>query len=387
MAHRTDIIHITPKVLDFGSRVVALHQVTSVASVKSRPLMPLGLLLLLGGAALVGYEVVLRGVTDVLKGGSTRLWLALVASGLGIFAQVYQRRGLIIALADRDRIHINANRDDFCLSLVTRIGEAMRARPDANLHYIVDVDTQTIDIAAPDGLAAGPVGQVAIQPAAPPAGAPPERRPELPPAAAAAPPSWTPPGTRPPAQGASRLPHEPLPHESVAAASTRNGAAGQAGATPARFGSPPAATSISAAVERSATQTQTQQSSAGAQTRPPYLNGNGAAHPASAAVSATPGPGPLASLSTLSGLASPPAQTGQDLDSLIEFVRHADVQHKDALLNLLGVVDDYVKGGPTHQDDAVEHWKSFSSYVHQYLTDVDGLTSLTDRAGRRLEGR
>ena len=76
---------------------------------------------------------------------------------------------------------------------------------------------------------------------------------------------------------------------------------------------------------------------------------------------------------------SPPLR---DREMLLDFVRRSDVQHKAALLELLAVVEDYLKGGGTVREDAASHWLSFSGYVHQYLTSVEGLVPLTDRAGR-----
>ena len=77
-----------------------------------------------------------------------------------------------------------------------------------------------------------------------------------------------------------------------------------------------------------------------------------------------------------------PSNPLRDMEALVDFVRRSDVQHKTALIELLAVVEDYLKGGSTVRDDAVAHWQSFAGYAHQYLAAVDGLLPLTDRAGR-----
>ena len=72
----------------------------------------------------------------------------------------------------------------------------------------------------------------------------------------------------------------------------------------------------------------------------------------------------------------------RDFQMLMDLVRRSELQHKTALLELLAVVEDYLKGGGTVQEDAVAHWRSFADYVHEYLTEIDGLAPLTDRVGR-----
>ncbi len=358
MADTTQVLHITPRVLDFGGRIVALQHVTSVAIRKSRPFLPFGLVVMLAGAGFVGFELWQRGFSDLLKGGSTPLWLALVGIGLGIFAQVYQRRGLVISLADRTQIPIDANREDFCRSLLARFSEAIQARADAPLHYTVDVGAQTIEIASDDGR---PLPGASAVPVAPPYDRrqPDARVPGAPPA------NWSQGGGRPP--GAMPLPHE-RPAANDMPFSSANGIrppSGDVMATPA-FGQASRSTNGSTVPTDRPAQAATT-------ARPIYANGNG--HAPSTGSVLRPAPHVTA------------YNPAQDIDQLMDLVRRADVQHKDALLNLLGVVDDYVKGGATVQEDAVDHWQSFSSYVHQYLSDVDGLLPLTERAGRRFEQR
>ncbi len=368
MIDRMQPFHITPRVIDFGSRVVALAHVTSVDSCRTRPYMLLGVALLVAGGALVGLEIVSQGsIKGLISGGSTRLWGAFIAAGLGIFAQVYQRRGLEITLSDRSKIRIDANRDDFLQSVVTRIGEAMRAGPEADLHYIVDAQQQTIQILTAS-TGSSPL-RVQVEQAMPTVTA-------IPGGTAEPPFSINPPSAAPPAW--TQHSRGPLPHEVNGRSHLRNGyPSGRIAGTP---------DAIHPITQQPlhlepATEFRPNPNS---DSPPTYrYNGGGApegvahAHNGHAAqVGRAPAAAP-------SGSAIGP----RDLDKLIEFVRQAELQHKDALLNLLNVVDDYAKGGTTHQIDAIEHWQSFSSYVHTYLADVDGLAALTDSAGRRFEQR
>lgn len=73
-----------------------------------------------------------------------------------------------------------------------------------------------------------------------------------------------------------------------------------------------------------------------------------------------------------------------DIARLVAAVQSGDVPHKETLLTLLAVVEDYVKGGPTPREDAVAYWKSFSDYVFQYLSRLEPIPTLTRSTGRSL---
>ena len=72
--------------------------------------------------------------------------------------------------------------------------------------------------------------------------------------------------------------------------------------------------------------------------------------------------------------------------ALMDLVRRADVQHKEALLDLLKVVEDHYRGRAS-REDAIAHWRSFADYVVQYLGDVDGLIAHSERFGRYMLAR
>lgn len=361
---------ITPKVIDFGARIVALAHVTSVQNRKCRPFLPAGIALLVASGVLIGWELIQAGsLTALAKTGSTRLWFAFVGAGLGIFAQVYQRRGLEIRLADGSRIDIPSNRDDFLQSVVTRIGEAMRA-PDTDLHYAVDVKAQTIQIHSAAETATSQVTDKFARPL------------DLWPMPQVAN-TWPVP--------AAALPHDAAPHNLPLRAGRSQtdlipGEFGHAelngAAAPAASGRVSDSASKDARASRFEARPLPHTAPTAQPATQPVRNGNGASYGANGHAPA------MANGAAHGRAAGQPAQpVMRDLDVLIDFVRRTELQHKDALLNLLTVVDDYAKGGATHQTDAIEHWQSFLSYVHQYLGDVDGLLPLTDRAGRRFEWR
>lgn len=378
---------ITPNVIDFGTRIIAVRHIAGIEVRRSRPFMLLGLVLMLVGGVLIGVEIVQDGTAALLKGGSTRIWVALVAAGLGIFAQVYQRRGLLISLSDRSRIRIDASRDDFLQGTIERLSEAMRAGPTARFHYAVDARAQTIEDLVVDTLS-----EAALR-----------ARPNV--ASSQAPPTpivHTAPGGSAPlgklaaqhSYSASSVPPFSAPSSSGTGISNRprpslNGTTQDVSAGP-----PPSSqrNSYVNGAGNSPVTARTPQSTQG-----PPSDGlspsqfaaidNASASQGTAYGSETKGAVPHGMASARRASVGVSAGIGHDLDALMEFVRRADVQHKDALLNLLSVVDDYAKGGPTLQDDAFDHWRSFAGYVTQYLSNIYGLQELTERAGRRFERR
>ena len=337
MAHNDTKFEITPAVIDFGERIVALRQVTTAGCRRGHPFRVLGIVLLLAALAGLAWEAWFgSGLSAIKTGGSTRLWVAFVVAGLAIFAIVYQRRTLLIRLADGSKIRLNGGSNEFQERVVACIGEALEADAGSPFHAVVDMLAQSIETGA----------------------------------AAATSRSWQPAttdGVRSPAMtngsangktDATRS----LPHERMAGmphGAARNGHApprdslearidganqGAMGGMPGRWSAPPSGA----------------------------VAGMGAGEPMPRIVPQQAEQRPLRE-------PSPPLR---DMEMLLDFVRRSDVQHKAALLELLAVVEDYLKGGGTVREDAASHWLSFSGYVHQYLTSVEGLVPLTDRAGR-----
>lgn len=329
MALTDNIFQITSRTIDFGDRVVAVPQIAFAASRKGHPFKVLGVLLIVTAVALLAYEFVLgAGLTALKSGGSTGIWATFVLAGLGIFGLVYQRRALVIGLADGSKIRVSGGSSAFQQRVVGCIGDAMRAEADAPYDVAVDMNAGTIDGAPP----AAPMPA----PYAGPNGAarnPPQRTATVP----------------------ASLPPGAMPQDHMPAAPYRNGhhapldtlEARLNTANPTRRTGPPASAPIE--VQQSGEQ--------------PSWPNTGAP---------VTGQRPVRE----------PSNPIRDLDALVLFVRQSDIQHKAALLDLLAVVEDYLKGGGTIREDAVAHWQSFAGYVNQYLAGVDGLVPLTDRAGR-----
>lgn len=321
MAKNEAKFQITAAVIEFGERVVAMRQVTFAACRRGYPFRWPGAVMLLVALAGIGWEAWLgNGLAALKSGGSSRLWAAFVLAGVAVFALVYQRRLLVIGLSDGSKIRLRGGSNEFQERVVACIGEALRTPLPAPFHATIDMQAQTIEAGRGPGAAVF-TGEPRVA-TGPPAGAPRTRQPAAAPLAN---------GHADPARS--------LPHERPA-------------------GIPPG-----------------------------YVHNGHAPHDAPANSGA---PGAAA------GEAMPrivPQQAGsrpvrepsnplRDMEALVDFVRRSDVQHKTALIELLAVVEDYLKGGSTVRDDAVAHWQSFAGYAHQYLAAVDGLLPLTDRAGR-----
>jgi len=357
-------IEITARTLDFGARVVAVGHITSVTYTRGRPFMGPGLALIALALAGIGYEVALsKGLAAIQAGGSTAIWLGLVALGVGVFALVYQRRRLVIACADGGKISLPVGREEFAKAFVARLGEAMRADLNAPLHYRVDPKAETIEILTPADLTL-------------PALAPdrPELRSEGPNGAMGLPMAGGRHASQTPVRGNGALPHEwpasvrsnghgaPVGTSGTFTANSRGPAQSEpAAAWPPHAGTPDSRIGWPAE-------------------GPPFATPlAGGASPKGAATATHGQPHAEARPSQQPAGATSPRR---ELDALIALVTRADIPHKRALLDLLAVVDDHLKGGRTERADAVAHWQSFASYVDQYLTGVEGLQALTRRVGR-----
>lgn len=360
MAERDTTFEINRDIIDFGDRVVAVRQIASVGCRRSHPLRLLGVALLLAACAGLAYEAVMTdGLAALRSGGSSKIWLMFVLAGIAVFAIVYQRRALVIALADGSKIRLHGGNNDFQERVVSCIGDAMKAGPGETFTVAVDVRAQTIGSPGATG-EPGPQAQTAsrqppMQPPTDRAGAAPQAR------------MWPP-------QAAAVGPANGLAHPQIGA--THNGAGGYG---PSGSGYP--AKGPDPAVN--AHDTRSEMMPAGL--APGWSPDPGA--PTNGAFPGNPGSG-ATDMNTSRGDAHPaglrPLRDAsnplRDMETLVEFVRRTDIQHKSALLELLGVAHDYLQGGSTGRDEAIAHWHSFSDYVHRYLATVDGLAPLTDRA-------
>ncbi len=348
-------LQITPKVIDLGDKVIQMTHVTSAGHGTTHPLRPAGLLLILTAAGLIGFEAVTRGAAAfVLKGGgSLYLWLGFAAAGVGLFLTLYARRLLIIRTADGARTTLPSGDDTASAAVVSRIRDAMEAAGSPVVGERGRTQPLAIGMAAPDAAHGARNGGERSLPAT------------AAPAQIASPPAYTQP------LGGARRPAE-------AHANGYAGPGGYANGT-GRADAGLTAETGGIVARRATTQPAAQR---GPQDLPAMQAGG--AMPSRSAL-------PSTYTEALAPPAAAPAAAqrddgGLELQALMERVRRADVQHKDALLDLLKVVDEHLRGRAS-REDAVAHWRSFADYVMQYLADVDGMMAHTERFGRHMLAR
>ncbi|MDX2159421.1 MAG: hypothetical protein SFW09_23185 [Hyphomicrobiaceae bacterium] len=373
MAEQPDKLAISPRSIDTGSGVIQMAHVTSATYGTGYPFRIVGLGLIGLAIALVGSEL-LRGGTGAFalkSGGSPMLWLAFGAAGIGLFLTVFAQRFLLIRTVDGARVRVAARDDQAAAAIIGRIREAMEAGSPS-----LPTSRHAGD-ALPHAAKGAPIGIPMQEPALQPRTGPPRTMPAgLP-------------HSGPPRDAMVHDPHGGhLPTTQPVGQSRRaegyvngaNGAQGHAeggypaaGANPRRALAeyvPPRMQAERPLFGTGAGLPQGEQAHAGSLEH--RLQQQGMREPL-----ALPSAAPLP---------IPRDDPVGDLHQLMEHVRHADVQHKEALLDLLRVVDDHYMGRAS-REDAVSHWRSFADYAAQYLGGVDGLMGLTERFGRHMVPR
>jgi Family of unknown function (DUF6232) len=328
-------LEITPKLLDFGSSVVSVAQITRVGVFIERPLRLVGLVFLLGAAALLGREIFqMQGVYEFPAHGSVMLWTACALAGIGIFGVSYARRRLLIATCDGARLVLSVNDSKFAVSVVTAIRDAIAADSFSPMRIQVDFKSRSIDRPASAERSSASSHRESVRP--------------------------------------SKAAEEWLARQSKDAP----------------------VTSLLSDIQRPLGERTSAPLNGGARVTSPATS---RLDPIEQRLEALAGSAPLVDGATAADKAARNGSTRSTLNAkrvsangssdLAELIRHvgaAELQHKQALLDLLRVVEDYEKGGPISRDDATAHWRSFSDYVQQYLGSVDGLPDLTRRAGRSI---
>lgn len=353
MAEIQSKLEITFKVVDLGDRIIQLRHIVSAGIHARHPFRALGLLLIAGGAGLVASEGFLKGAAAfaLQSGGSLPLWVGFGAAGIGLFLALFARRNLMIRTADGARFVLPANDDETASALIRQIRHAMEAAGPSSVYEPI----ATPALAAPE--------QAAIaQKAGAPLGLPQH------------PPQTT---TRALASGASG---EASAAPSLAARLGEGYANGHAGRGAFPMSGAPEGVPIGEGAS------QGQRRATGSQT--PRTQGTGTFERRGTGGDSSlqqAGREPLSLPATMpAGHVRDDGQ--QDLAALMDHIRRADVQHKEALLDLLRVVEDFYRGRAS-REDAVAHWRSFADYVVQYLSDVDGLIAHTERFGRHMLSR
>lgn len=392
MSREFSKLEVTSRLVDFGSSVVQLAQVTRAGVIVRHPLRSFGVAFVIAAAALIA-----AGMRDGLHmpfppKPSLELWAACGLGGIGVFMIAYASRRLTIVTADGMRIVLPFVDQQFAMAVLECLREAIEA-PEAHHHFRIDMAAKVI---TPMTRAEAP--PIAARPLLP-VEAPAAREPAVIPTPAdirAAIPARDPAsGTGHPMASngsARRLSDFPFP-----APSSRD-------AAPAGFGSSPPAPVTNGAFGHDWREVH----STPAHGPPGYQNGASppgtleqdlirrieslpaSIQPASNGMAAPLQPmgmpGPQARRDPISVPYQPVATDSGlgDLRNLMRFITLGSLQHKEALLDLLRVVEDHKLGGPTTREDADAHWQSFAEYVQEYLTSYDGLPELTARTGRHL---
>lgn len=356
--------------MDFGSLVVRTDTVASVGRSDRHPLRLPGLLLILTAVALVGFEAAFNLAAFSVKAkGSLKIWAACGTAGIGVFCLVYAQRCLVLQLAGGSKVVLRIASQSFTDELLDTLRRALKSRPGQPFHAVADLAAETFIETAPEEGAShhqgplphGPVGAPQHRPAYAPAGS-------YGPMAGAYPPhngngAWPPPQADLHAQARPSPGPGGLPNGHAPMHGPGNGAGMHQRPAPQQHLTPVHSAPV------------------GGQ-RPPMPFNGPQASPAVVPAGLNGQPPTFAS-PALNG--HPATAAGnRDLGHLIDFIGRSEIQHKETLLELLRVVEDHELGGRTSREDALSHWKSFSDYVVQYLTGVDGLPLLTAQVARSL---
>lgn len=343
MAEAEAGLEVTPRVIVVGDKVIHVHQIVSLGRDQSRPLRPFGLAGIGLGAGLLANEFYLKGLDafSLKASGSLPLWIGFGAAGIGLFLTLFVRKPLVVRTADGSKTVIPADSDEVAQAIIHRIRQSMEGAPvhvpAALPHYAGSSQPLASSEAKPGRLVASQA----------PLGLPSSSS-----AATASPP------------GSGRVSPHTVPVGRRVDGPVNGHAAGRpfsndAGNDPSR------GNDIVHAGGRAGRQSA----------------GEGAGS-LIANVEAVSREHPLALPASLPSL-QPRDDGARDLSQLMDHLRRADVQHKEALLDLLRVVEDHYRGRAS-REDAVAHWRSFADYVVQYLAEVDGLIAHTERFGRNM---
>ncbi len=335
-------VAISPDLIDLGSTVIAIHQITSVQLREQYPLRWPGLALVLAGAGLGGFDVA-GGVLplSVQAGGSLRLWGAFLAIGMGLFGIIFARRLLLIRTADgahHSLVSADAEELETTMAAIrtAMLDGAARSRTPPDEHRF-DEPRRTLRPMSGELLS-----KVASSNSAAPATS-----------------------SRHPARS-----ERSVTGESSGAGSVRSAVNGANGAT------------LSPVAGRNA-------GSPTAQAMPSDRGsgeaGSTSARASNGSAAVTPSLRPAGHHLRAAEAGAPRKDRAAEIERLVSFIREAQVPHFDALVALLDVPKHHFLDGRFGREDAVAHWQSFRTYVFDYLSAIDGLPALTREIERRID--
>jgi hypothetical protein len=352
---RSGKLEITPRIIDFGDRIIQLSQVSSIVVDFVYPWR---------GAAFVAFVVALVAFTPG-NPVAELFWLmglpsgalAILAALIGLYLLYLRDEFLLITTSDGRRLQISAKRD-LLLAILDRVRDAMLFEPGRDVRYIVNLNAEKIEIGtlldqrtasvvkSPGATAvAGDVGGMGgfSNGAAPPgrangAGRPVDVRVQQSPNGATA--FHMDGGTTGggPPRGAGRN----GPDNGAASSAQPTFAASQMGAT------------------------------APSNIRTASVTGS----PGGIAVA---GDANHARMST-----SVEVVAASEISALVDLITRQEIAHKAELVKLLQTVQSHLHAGPHQRAEAERGWRAFSDYAGRYLGHLDGVLSVVERIGRLL---
>lgn len=390
MSREFSKFEVTSRLVDFGSSVIQLAQVSRAGVTVQHPLRRVGVICLLAAMALLGAEMRNGFRLPFPPKASLELWGAFGLAATGVFMVAYAHRRLTIVTTDGARLVLPAADSQFALAVLGCLREAMQAEG-TGAHYRIDMVTKVITpiegpaARQPDQAPWPGAEEYAVShPAQAQLPTPVDIRSALPPRDAGSPglghanhvngvrlPEAFAPASAPARQFAS-------PNPTASVSLNGSGGAEWPGMAPASHTQQPSMSPQQTASLEHDLMRRIEALPSGM-----APSSNGLAAPLQRVGADTPQPRGT----PISVPFQPVAQDYglSDLRSLMQFIMRANLQHKEALLDLLRVVEDHKAGGPTSREEADAHWQSFAEYVQQYLVGYDGLADMTLRAGRSLE--
>jgi len=165
-------LEITPKIIDCGTRVIQVSQVTSVQIARAYPYRWIGVLLIVFAAGLVaalaryaaGFGGALLEVVDLKQLAAVAAG-ALVLLGLGTWLFARSRSELQIASSDGDKLRLSSPHRQFMADILHAVRDAMVAERQVPLRYVVNFTARKVEggrmfPSLGEGLSIGPQGPV-----------------------------------------------------------------------------------------------------------------------------------------------------------------------------------------------------------------------------------
>lgn len=346
MEERYAQLEITPKIIDFGTRVVQMRNVASAGLEMVYPWRWLAKYLYLLALLLIGTSLTaMQGAISRYGGSDTSILITTVVGVIalvsGIAVSVKGTLLLVLHLAGNQKVVVQEAEPEFLQTLLDRIRETMLASGDTSVRYVVDMTSQSIE----------------TQPLLDRSGAPMAHdggtvRPHINGHAASngadAHPSHAH-GVEANggAQSAARAHHNgiayPLPHSAAEAHASSHAAAAHPTAHAATRGG-----------------TNTRRSA-------PAMN--------SPSGGATVAPVPTQ------------ASVSQDLHHMIALIEHARVPDQERVIEYLRLLQQLAEAGPARASEARATWLTFFDYAAKALAGVDGFMPVAERVHRWFMAR